>query len=129
MGSGFWRPDSRCRQWSRRARPAGTWSRQARPPGTLDHLRRRLFPGGLEPAEQATRALLGGEREQPVVAPAPVDVEITGRVADLRETELLHDPQAGGVLGTDRNLDTVQPQLEQAVVDGQRHGGRDDILA
>src|SRR3954452_22440666 len=98
-------------------------TRNARPPGAA------LIAGGLEPVEEATGALLGGQGEQPVVPPAAVDVEITGGVADLREAEFLHHPEAGGVLGPDCHLDTVQAQLEQAVVDGQGHSGRDHVLA
>src|SRR4051794_32932567 len=94
----------------------------------LDHPREGLLGLRLEPAQQAVPALLGGHREQPVVAPVAVDVEVPGRVADLAEPKLLHDPEAGGVLGPDGDLDAVQVQLQQAVVDDHRDRGRDHVL-
>ena len=73
--------------------------------------------------------LLGREREQPVVAPVPVDVQVALGVADLGEAELLHHPQARDVLRPDRHLDPVQVELEEAVVGDQRDRGRDHALA
>src|SRR5512139_2017714 len=63
-----------------------------------------------------------------MVSPCPVDVEVTRGVAVLVETKLLHDAETGRVLGPDRDLDAVEPDLEQAVVDRHGDGDRDEPL-
>ena len=73
-----------------------------------------------EAVEHAPGALLDGDREEPVVAPVAVDVQEARGVADLADAELLHDPQRGGVLRADRDLDPVQP-------DRRRSSGRSTI--
>ena len=76
--------------------------------------------GDRRPLEQPARALLLGDRVDPVVAPVPVDVQEPRREADLADPELLHDPQRVGVLGPDADLDAVQAGRGEAVVDRHR---------
>ena len=90
----------------------------------------KLSAAEVLPAPQQTlRHLLGVQREHQVITPVAVDVQIA-RPQPLRpEAQLGHHPQAAVVLRPDRDLDPVQAHHAEAVVDGQRHRGRDDAPA
>src|SRR5262245_17938067 len=79
--------------------------------------------------EYAGPNLLGGQREQHVVAPSPVDVQVARGLSFAPEAELLDHVERGGVLRPDRDLDPVQSDDAEAVVDHQGHGGRRDAAA
>src|SRR5690349_12687163 len=64
-----------------------------------------------------------------MVAPGPVDVEITGPEALLAESEFLHDASAGPVLGTNADLDAVQADGPETVVHDKRHRRRHHATA
>src|SRR5690349_22931970 len=70
----------------------------------------------LPAAQHALRHLLDDESEAEVVAPVAVDVDVPAAQPLVAEPELLHDAQAGRVLGADADLHAVQAQPEEAVV-------------
>jgi RimJ/RimL family protein N-acetyltransferase len=80
----------------------------------------------VEPLQQSIGDVLGEHLEDSVIAPVPRDVQESGRGADLGEPELLDDPEAGGVLGTDRDLDAMQSGRGQQVIAHQRDSRRRD---
>ena len=69
------------------------------------------------PGEEPPRTVVGQRLEDPVVAPCAVDVQVLPREPHLVESELLHDPQAGRVLGPHGDLDAVQTHGVEEVVE------------
>ena len=66
--------------------------------------------------------LLGGQGERPMVAPRPVDVQVGAPHPLVAEPELVHHPQARGVLRPDVDLQPVQTDPPEAVVGAQGQG-------
>src|SRR5680860_383388 len=88
----------------------------------------RLRLVGLPASEQPARTLLDSDREEAMVAPVPVDVQVARGKTNLGEAKFLHDTKAGVVLRADGDLDPVQTHLEQAVVHSHRAGSGDEPL-
>ena len=81
---------------------------------------------GVPAREQPLGHVLDGQGERPVVAPPVLDVQEPHAQALVAEPELLDDAQRRTVLGADVDLDAVQAQGAEAVVGGERDGGRRD---
>src|SRR5689334_7625948 len=81
------------------------------------------------PAQHPLGHFFTHEGEGVAVAPVAVDVDVPATKALIAEPELLDDPEARLVLGTDADLHPVQPQLAEADVGGERDGCRRDAAA
>src|SRR5690606_26087759 len=89
----------------------------------------RVTPLGAGPrpvpaVEQPLGHFLRGEREDEMVPPCSVDVQISRTQPLLAESEFLHDPPAGPVLRANADLDPVQSHGTETVVHRQRHRRR-----
>ncbi len=88
-------------------------------------VRRGARPTPGEPPQQPARHLLDGDREEPVVAPRPRRCGGTAARSRSPRSPSFSTTRSDAVFsGPDRDLDPVQPQPEEAVVDGQRHRDR-----
>src|SRR5664280_328349 len=73
--------------------------------------------------------VLDGQCEGAMVTPLAIDVQVASTQALPLKAEFLHDPQAGGVLGSDIDLHPMEPQHQERVITGCCERKRHDPLA
>src|SRR6185436_6624128 len=73
--------------------------------------------------------ILSRQGKATVVAPVTVDMQIAQPHALVAKTQLLDDPKARGVLGSDVDFDPMKSQPEKRVVARSGQGERHDPLS
>src|SRR3546814_19544344 len=89
-------------------------------PAVLREANRR-WTGRLGPHDGGGVELLAQQREQPVVLPLAVDLQVAPRQALLAEADLPQHPLAGDVVRQGGGLATVQPQMVEREAAGGLH--------
>src|SRR3546814_1121258 len=89
-------------------------------PAVLREANRR-WTGRLGPHDGGGVELLAQQREQPVVLPLAVDLQVAPRQALLAEADLPQHPLAGDVVRQGGGLDPVQPQMVEREAAGALH--------